>query len=176
MREKGGSRMTLCGEKMHSSRTSLETTKLPPPGITATVPAHAEYPDKPVKIELGFPAGGGADILARWYAAKLQEKASQTFVVENKVGASGNISLDATAKVNGLIGTRRGAPLGFDGRDGWRGWDTVRAEMPLSEVTDLIVDLRSLTQGVGTFEMEFDHFAELNGKLADQVVATQRAA
>ena len=29
---------------------------------------------------------------------------------------------DATAKVNGLIGTRRGAPLGFDGRDGWRGW------------------------------------------------------
>lgn len=83
---------------------------------------------------------------------------------------------DATAKVNGVIGTRRGAPLGFDGRDGWRGWDTVRAEMPLSEVTDLIVDLRSLTQGVGTFEMEFDHFAELNGKLADQVVATQRAA
>jgi elongation factor G len=83
---------------------------------------------------------------------------------------------DATAKVNGVIGTRRGAPLGFDGRDGWRGWDTVRAEMPLSEVTDLIVDLRSLTQGVGTFEMEFDHFAELGGKLADQVVATQRAA
>ena len=71
---------------------------------------------------------------------------------------------------------RWGAPLGFDGRDGWRGWDTVRAEMPLSEVSDLIVDLRSLTQGVGTFEMEFDHFAELNGKLAEQVVATQRAA
>ncbi len=83
---------------------------------------------------------------------------------------------DATAKVNGLIGTRRGAPLGFDGRDGWRGWDTVRAQMPLSEVSDLIVDLRSLTQGVGTYEMEFDHFAELNGELADQVVATQRAA
>jgi len=87
-----------------------------------------------------------------------------------------HVPKDATAKVNGLIGTRRGAPLGFDGRDGWRGWDTVRAEMPLSEVSDLIVDLRSLTQGVGTFEMEFDHFAELAGKLADQVVATQRAA
>ena len=87
-----------------------------------------------------------------------------------------HVPKDATAKVNGLIGTRRGAPLGFDGRAGWRGWDTVRAEIPLSEVSDLIVDLRSLTQGVGTFEMEFDHFAELNGKLADQVVATQRAA
>jgi len=87
-----------------------------------------------------------------------------------------HVPKDATAKVNGLIGTRRGAPLGFDGRDGWRGWDTVRAEMPMSEISDLIVDLRSLTQGVGTFEMAFDHFAELNGKLADQVVATQRAA
>lgn len=87
-----------------------------------------------------------------------------------------HVPKDATAKVNGLIGTRRGAPLGFDGRDGWRGWDTVRAEMPMAEISDLIVDLRSLTQGVGTFEMEFDHFAELAGKLADQVVATQRAA
>ena len=87
-----------------------------------------------------------------------------------------HVPKDATAKVNGLIGTRRGAPLGFDGREGWRGWDTVRAEMPMAEISDLIVDLRSLTQGVGTFEMEFDHFAELNGKLAEQVVATQRAA
>jgi elongation factor G len=87
-----------------------------------------------------------------------------------------HVPKDATAKVNSLIGTRRGAPLGFDGRDGWRGWDTVRAEMPLSEVSDLIVDLRSLTQGVGTYEMEFGHFAELNGKLAEQVVATQKAA
>ena len=40
---------------------------------------------------------------------------------------------DATARVNGLIGARRGAPLGFDARPGWRGWDTVRAEMPLAE-------------------------------------------
>src|SRR6201995_3839314 len=54
---------------------------------------------------------------------------------------------DATAKVNGAIGTRRGVPLGFDARQGWRGWDTVRAEMPLAEIGDLIVDLRSLTQG-----------------------------
>ena len=84
---------------------------------------------------------------------------------------------DATAKVNSLIGARRGAPLGFDGREGWRGWDTVRAEMPLAEITDLIVDLRSLTLGTGSFEMEFDRFAELNGKLADQVVtANCRAA
>ncbi len=66
---------------------------------------------------------------------------------------------DATSKVNGLVSSRRGAPLGFDARAGWPGWDTVAAEMPLSEVSDLIVDLRSLTQGVGTYEMLFDRLA-----------------
>jgi elongation factor G len=83
---------------------------------------------------------------------------------------------DATAKVNGVIGSRRGVPLGFDARPGWRGWDTVRAEMPLSELGDLIVDLRSLTQGLGTYEMAFDRLEELNAKLADQIVTAQRAA
>lgn len=87
-----------------------------------------------------------------------------------------HVPSDATAKVNGLVSGRRGAPLGYDARPGWRGWDTVRCEMPLSEVSDLIVDLRSLTQGVGTYEMEFDRRAELGGKLADTIVATRKAA
>jgi elongation factor G len=86
-----------------------------------------------------------------------------------------HVPSDATAKVNALVSGRRGAPLGYDARAGWRGWDTVRAEMPLSEVSDLIVDLRSLTQGVGTYEMEFDRLAELGGKLADTIVATRAA-
>ena len=83
---------------------------------------------------------------------------------------------DATAKVNSVVGSRRGVPLGFDAREGWRGWDTVMAEMPLAEIADLIVDLRSLTQGLGTYEMEFDRLAELNGKLADQIVTARKAA
>ena len=87
-----------------------------------------------------------------------------------------HVPSDATAKVNALVSGRRGAPLGYDARAGWRGWDTVRAEMPLSEVSDLIVDLRSLTQGVGTYEMEFERLAELGGKLADTIVATRKAA
>jgi elongation factor G len=40
----------------------------------------------------------------------------------------------------------------------------------------LIIDLRSLTQGVGTYETKFDHLAELTGRLADQVVAHRKAA
>jgi len=87
-----------------------------------------------------------------------------------------HVPSDATAKVNQVVSGRRGQLMGFDARDGWKGWDTVEAQMPLSELSDLIIDLRSLTQGVGTFEMAFDHLAELTGKLADQVVATRKAA
>ncbi len=75
-----------------------------------------------------------------------------------------------------MISSRRGRILGFDAREGWHGWDTVEAEIPRSELHDLIVELRSLTQGVGTYEMKFDHLAELTGKLAESVVAARKAA
>ena len=87
-----------------------------------------------------------------------------------------HVPSDATAKVNGIVSGRRGQLMGFDAREGWRGWDSVEAQMPLSEISDLIIDLRSLTQGVGTYEMKFDHLAELTGRLADQVVAATKQA
>jgi elongation factor G len=87
-----------------------------------------------------------------------------------------HVPSEATAKVNQVVSARRGQLMGFDARDGWKGWDTVEAQLPLAELSDLIIELRSLTQGVGTFETAFDHLAELTGKLADQVVATSKAA
>jgi elongation factor G len=87
-----------------------------------------------------------------------------------------HVPSEATAKVNAMVSGRRGQLMGFDARDGWKGWDSVEAQMPLSEMSDLIIDLRSLTQGVGTYEMSFDHLAELTGKLADQVTAGRKAA
>jgi elongation factor G len=87
-----------------------------------------------------------------------------------------HVPSEATAKVNQVVSGRRGQLMGFDARDGWKGWDTVEAQMPMSELADIIIELRSLTQGVGTFEMAFDHLAELTGKIADQVVATRKAA
>jgi elongation factor G len=66
--------------------------------------------------------------------------------------------------------------MGFDARDGWKGWDTIKAQLPMAELHGLIIDLRSQTQGVGTFEMAFDHLSELTGKLADQVVAQRKVA
>lgn len=83
---------------------------------------------------------------------------------------------EATAKINAILSGRRGQILGFDTREGWPGWDTVRAQMPESEIGDLIIEVRSATAGVGTFTFKFDHMAELTGKTADQIVAARKAA
>jgi elongation factor G len=83
---------------------------------------------------------------------------------------------DATAKINAIMSGRRGQILGFDTREGWPGWDSVRALMPESEIGDLIIEVRSATAGVGTFTAKFDHMAELTGKPAEQIVAVRKAA
>ena len=86
------------------------------------------------------------------------------------------IPSDATARINGIIPQRRGQILGFDAREGWPGWDVVRAQIPESEMADLIVELRSATAGVGTFTSKFHHLAELTGRLADNVLLAHKAA
>jgi elongation factor G len=83
---------------------------------------------------------------------------------------------EATAKINALMAGRRGHILGFDTREGWDGWDVVRAKMPEAEIGDLIVEVRSATAGSGTFTFKFDHMAELTGRTADQIIAARRAA
>jgi elongation factor G len=77
---------------------------------------------------------------------------------------------DATAKITGIVPQRRGQILGYDARPGWPGWDVVEATMPQSEIGDLIVELRSATAGVASYQAEFDHMAELIGRLADDVM------
>ena len=83
---------------------------------------------------------------------------------------------DATAKINAILSGRRGQILGFDTREGWAGWDSVKAMMPETEIGDLIIEIRSATAGVGTFTAKFDHMAELTGRTADQIVAAKKAA
>ncbi len=83
---------------------------------------------------------------------------------------------EATAKMNAILSGRRGQILGFDTREGWPGWDVVRAQMAEAEIGDLIIEVRSATAGVGSFTFKFDHMAELTGRTADQIVAARRAA
>lgn len=78
-----------------------------------------------------------------------------------------------TSKAQRVISGRRGQILGYDAKPGWKGWDQVNAYLPQSEMHDLIIELRSLTMGVGTFSWRFDHLQELSGRIADHVV-TQR--
>jgi len=80
-----------------------------------------------------------------------------------------------TARVQRLVSGRRGQILGYDAKPDWPGWDVVRANLPQSELHDLIVELRSLTLGVGSFARQFDHMAELTGRTADKVIQSRAA-
>jgi elongation factor G len=84
------------------------------------------------------------------------------------------VPTDAIAKATQLVSSRRGQILGFGPREGWTGWDIVQALVPEGEMDGLIVELRSATAGVGGFTQRFDHLAEVNGKLMDQVVAARK--
>jgi elongation factor G len=77
---------------------------------------------------------------------------------------------DSTSRIQRLISGRRGQLLGYDARPGWNGWDEVSALMPEAEVADMIIEIRSVTQGVGTYRTEFDHLQELVGRTADRIV------
>jgi elongation factor G len=76
----------------------------------------------------------------------------------------------ATSKVTSAIASRRGQMLGIATREGWSRWDTVEALLPEAELQGFDAELRSLSQGLATYEAAFDHLAELNGKLAEGVV------
>jgi len=83
---------------------------------------------------------------------------------------------DALAKASALATARRGQVLGFEGREGWPGWEALRALIPEAEIGDLIIELRSATAGVGAFETAFDHMAEVVGRTAETVVAERKRA
>ena len=80
-----------------------------------------------------------------------------------------------TARVQRLVSGRRGQILGYDAKPDWQGWDVVSAHMPQSELHDLIVELRSLTLGVGSFAHRFDHMQEMTGRPAEKVLAMRTA-
>ncbi len=67
--------------------------------LLASAPAQAEWPnDKPIRIVVGFGAGGGTDIVARVIAQPLSEMLKQAVVIENKPGAGSSIAADLVAK------------------------------------------------------------------------------
>ena len=72
------------------------------PALAQQDPA-ADYPNRPVKIIVSVPAGGGVDTVTRIFAARLQQRLGQPFVIENRGGGGGNIGAEAvyTAEPDG---------------------------------------------------------------------------
>ncbi|NUA32086.1 tripartite tricarboxylate transporter substrate binding protein [Cupriavidus basilensis] len=64
----------------------------------AAVQAHAEYPDKPIRLVVPYTPGGVTDLLARAVAKALSERVQQSVIVDNRAGAGGNIGAEVVAK------------------------------------------------------------------------------
>lgn len=111
-----------------------------------TGPAIAQsYPDRPIKVTVGFPAGSGADILCRYVIEGMARQSGATFVVENKPGAAGNIGTDAVAKAKpdgyallmGASSTQAGNPQIYKDLP----WDPVRSFEPVATFARLAYTL-----------------------------------
>jgi len=76
----------------------------------------------------------------------------------------------ASSRISSALASRRGQMLGIAPLEGWSRWDRIEALLPESELHGLDSEFRSLSQGLATYVARFDHLAELNGKLADEVV------
>ncbi len=82
----------------HRVRTLLLTGLAIAAGAVSAPALAADYPERPVKIIVNWPAGGPIDIIARVIAARMSTTLKQPFVVENVTGASGNIGASAIAR------------------------------------------------------------------------------
>ncbi|MEA3041444.1 MAG: elongation factor, partial [Sphingomonadales bacterium] len=96
--------------------------------------------------------------------------AAQPHLLEPVMKVTVTAPSSATSRVTSAIASRRGQMLGMGPREGWSRWEQIEALVPEAEMQGFDAELRSLSQGLATYEAEFDHLAELNGALADKVV------
>jgi len=134
-------------------------------GAATALAQASDYPNRPVKIIVAYPPGQSTDIATRYFANKLSQAMGQSFVVENKPGASGNIgtALAAQAKPDGYTllmgasGTHAMNPALFDnpGFDAEKDFDaiimtalipfaiSVGPQVPVNSLSELIALARS---------------------------------
>jgi elongation factor G len=85
-----------------------------------------------------------------------------------------SVPSDYTSKALQLVSGKRGQILGYEAKAGWNGWDEINAQIPQGEMHDLIVTLRSLSQGTGFFAWSYDHLQEVPDRLAQAIVGKHR--
>ncbi len=106
-------------------------------GLARAQSAAAGYPNAPVKIVVGFSAGGPTDLAARLIAAKLQTALGQTFIVDNRPGAGSNLASEVVAKAapDGYTLLMAAAPLAINNHL-YKNlkFDALRSFEPISQV------------------------------------------
>jgi tripartite-type tricarboxylate transporter receptor subunit TctC len=124
----------------------------------AQAQSHADYPNRPVKVIVAYPAGQSTDIATRYFANKLSQAMGQSFVVENRPGASGNIGTAVAARatpdgytiIMGASGTHAMNPALFDnpGFDAEKDFDAIvlTALIPFAISTGPNGNINSLTE------------------------------
>jgi tripartite-type tricarboxylate transporter receptor subunit TctC len=95
VRDEAGQPPHLLGHRRNFLHLTAGAAALPAMSRIARAQA---YPSKPVRIIVGFPAGGATDILARLTGQWLSERLGQQFIIENRAGAGGNIGTEAVVK------------------------------------------------------------------------------
>lgn len=123
-----------------------------------TLAQSSDYPNRPVKIIVAYPAGQSTDIATRYFANKLSQAMGQSFVVENRPGASGNIGTAIAAKsppdgytlIMGASGTHAMNPALFDhpGFDAEKDFDAIMltALIPFAISAGPNANVNSLTE------------------------------
>ncbi len=71
-----------------------------------------------------------------------------------------SIPNDCTSNTQRAVSQRHGQIMGFEQKEGWQNWDVLKAQMPQAEMHDLIIELRSITMGVGSFSWAVSHLQE----------------
>jgi len=98
----------------------------------------------------------------------------QPVLLEPILAVTVSVPSECTARALQLVTQRRGQILGYEGKAGWAGWDEIRANIPQGDMHDLIVSLRSLSQGTGFFDWSYDHLQEVPDRLAQGIVDKRR--
>jgi elongation factor G len=83
-----------------------------------------------------------------------------------------SVPTEFTSRALQLVSGRRGQILGYESVDSWKAWDNVSAYLPQAEMHDFIIELRSLTMGVGFFNWQYDHLQEVPDRLVNNILAT----
>jgi tripartite-type tricarboxylate transporter receptor subunit TctC len=83
---------------MDRSRNLICTLAVAASALWGLSPAWAAWPEKPIRLIVAFPPGGGTDIVARLLAPVLSQRLGQPVTIDNKGGAGGNIGTDAASK------------------------------------------------------------------------------